>query len=621
MRIKSSIYLSIYLSILIAFLLFLTGPANATIITPESIEITTMSEDAGAWGYITATNNEGEDFLYNIVADMTPMPSGEPLISTSGWAFLQPGQTLSTLYFVVNKTPVGEYTSTVYVEKSKKREQNNFWELVERNEIPVRVTVVPPKIDVSPLSAEVTAQECTTPPIFSFTVWNEGITAYSFYAVYGEHWMNFTNLGLGHKDMFYIEPGQIRSVTVGFDGWDQGVATYEGDVIITSMSAPTVVATLPFTVRFVPSSIVLDPTELDVNVKKCSLPPPAYFAVKNEGDKTFWASATSDKDWIRTSHDGPFEVKPGRAKRVDVYLEVGDFEPGTYTGNINVKACSTTVTLPVKVHVIDTECAVLKYVSGDAQTGAVCKTLTNPFVVAVENENEVRVDWEITHSPEGSGPVWAGDMTLPEGSRILYKKYLKLGSRTGEYYAHAVCPDCTGGSPQSFRATAKCPDVPPYYQNDARWGGDFYANTDQYIKNKGCATTSIAMVMGRYGSTATPKEWDDFMADSGGYDSKANVDWRVPPNIEERLERVLFDKSSNPLSNSLMDPYLERCVPVIVKVVNPSTNSWHWVVVTGKVGGGYSINDPGYGARTTLSAYNNEIYAIQVYEVTNGGCQ
>ncbi|MBI4822794.1 MAG: hypothetical protein HY805_00975 [Nitrospirae bacterium] len=141
------------------------------------------------------------------------------------------------------------------------------------------------------------------------------------------------------------------------------------------------------------------------------------------------------------------------------------------------------------------------------------------------------------------------------------------------------------------------------------------------IKAKGCALTSLAMVMGIYGSEALPDEWNRFML-SGGYTEDARVRWDVPEYIG--LASLSFSKTSGdddtPLQNSLIDPYLKKCMPVIVKVYNPTTGNMHWVVVTGKSGNIYNINDPGYRNRENLQAYSNEIFAIRVYKKT-GGCQ
>ena len=294
----------------------------------------------------------------------------------------------------------------------------------------------------------------------------------------------------------------------------------------------------------------------------------------------------------------------------------------------------------------------LQYVSGNGQVGDICETLKEPFGVRIPNAcDDVSVNWQVTGSPQGGGGNISQSLTIKEGADMLSSAYLRLGSLPGDYLTEASCPECSDGSPQVFTAKAKCPPVPEYRQYDYpdeaydTWckyddpktketttvnktcGYDDKDNLKegyaQYkIKAKGCALTSMAMVAKRYyNSNPTPDIWNAFMTASGGYD-KGDVNWHALTNTDLQLETALYKKSETPLSNSIMDTYLAKCMPVIVKVINPNTGSWHWIVVTQKLGGGdYLIQDPGYSGRLLLSAYGNKIYAIQVYGNKIGGCQ
>ena len=326
---------------------------------------------------------------------------------------------------------------------------------------------------------------------------------------------------------------------------------------------------------------------------------------------------------------------------------------------------------------------ILKYVSGSGQEDFICKTLQNPFVVSVSGttQGSVGVNWQITEAPSGSNASIIGETSTFADSEIISSAYLKFGSLPGSYTTEARCSECTKGSPQVFNANAVCPTVTRYSQGDSNWGNDAYDtwckrvdasgnvigkgtcqceildNSEppnvidngicqyvngslkpnyrlkkgyvQYtIQSKGCALTSLMMVMKRYGSKALPDEWNAFMtACVKSYNQNGNVDWKTPTYIG--LVSLDFSNSSEtPLSNSQMDSYLEKCMPIIVKVKNwkqkkDGTWTWnyHWVVVTEKSGNTYSINDPGYRDRTTLTAhkYNNEIYGIVAYK-KEGGC-
>lgn len=75
-----------------------------------------------------------------------------------------------------------------------------------------------------------------------------------------------------------------------------------------------------------------------------------------------------------------------------------------------------------------------------------------------------------------------------------------------------------------------------------------------------------------------------------------------------------------PLPREILDDFLNKCMPVIVSVVNQKTGGLHWVVVTGTSGSDYTINDPGFRAQDKLSGYG-DIYGIRVYKDNYGGCQ
>ena len=67
--------------------------------------------------------------------------------------------------------------------------------------------------------------------------------------------------------------------------------------------------------------------------------------------------------------------------------------------------------------------------------------------------------------------------------------------------------------------------------------------------------------------------------------------------------------------------------PVIVQADHQYGGSRHehWVLVTGKIGGDYTINDPSKAfkeedQKTKLSQYG-DIYALRVFKSKNGGCR
>jgi len=314
---------------------------------------------------------------------------------------------------------------------------------------------------------------------------------------------------------------------------------------------------------------------------------------------------------------------------------------------------------------IDEGCGkILQYYSGSGQEGFICETIKEPFKVKVasssgEPETGIGIGWEVKTQPNGAGAsvTPTNSATNSEG---LASTTLKLGISPGDYAVESTCSACTEGSPQTFTATAKCPDVPQYYQDDysddydgicaisidpntnKKYGvkpcekdaqGNVLSTEIPYtIADKGCALSSMSMVMGRYGMLFSPNSLNGVLtSDINGYTPEGDVWWQVVElfsgSNEEELQYVDRDvykgshKRGKPVTKSLMDDYLKKCMSVIAQVYNLTTGNMHWVVVTGKTGNDYTINDPSkQNNYKFLSQYGN-IYNIRPYNNTNGGCQ
>lgn len=200
-----------------------------------------------------------------------------------------------------------------------------------------------------------------------------------------------------------------------------------------------------------------------------------------------------------------------------------------------------------------------------------------------------------------------------------------------------------------------------YKQADSRWGGLDY---DRYIeridtlkvgksieidtvyfkvRRKGCALTTLAMMLQHLGKNETPGTlvekmspdyidpqsrnilWDEYIDDS--YDDLIfkRVDGVFPVKVKNQRGqslKTLSGKDSVDLSKALplplshLDDLLDKCIPVAVLVLNPTFNTNHFVVVTKKRDNDYEILDPG-SSRTHLSQYTNSngtIYGIRYVE-------
>ena len=161
-------------------------------------------------------------------------------------------------------------------------------------------------------------------------------------------------------------------------------------------------------------------------------------------------------------------------------------------------------------------------------------------------------------------------------------------------------------------------DVPLLRQNEGAWASDIYNlyGSDRIadtIAKWGCATTSAAMVLSYYsGVQVDPKDLDDWLAASSGYTPKHGVIWtRIPWFAWERLGLTLAQPVYAATTLSRLDSALafENENPPIVNVCwkdcsDTNEARWHWVVVIGKSGSEYLINDPsGWLNRQTLGQY------------------
>ena len=155
-----------------------------------------------------------------------------------------------------------------------------------------------------------------------------------------------------------------------------------------------------------------------------------------------------------------------------------------------------------------------------------------------------------------------------------------------------------------------------FSESDPRWTNLSYAGSSDKIggtNGKGCALTSLAMALTGAGIAQDPGLLNSLLMTNGGYDKGGNVQWDSAVNTAAKAAGTpdisFHDVRSS--STSVLDNLLSQGHPVIV-AVNPTQNSqgqtqWgHFVVVTGKQGSSYTINDPGWpNSRTTLDAYNN----------------
>ncbi|MDO8613596.1 MAG: C39 family peptidase [Dehalococcoidia bacterium] len=178
--------------------------------------------------------------------------------------------------------------------------------------------------------------------------------------------------------------------------------------------------------------------------------------------------------------------------------------------------------------------------------------------------------------------------------------------------------DLTGGGDKDYDdvvfniSPAFAPGVPLYKQCDPNWSGS-YNHTSATICGLGCALTSVVMILRHYGVDTDPNRLNDWLNANGGYDRDGHIRWWTIPNYAKSLGidlryQAVESKVSRDLKVQRLNELVDAGIPVIVGVPYCGKlgceNPGHFVVVTGRQGGTWSVNDPGGHGGQTLDAYN-----------------
>jgi peptidoglycan hydrolase-like protein with peptidoglycan-binding domain len=179
---------------------------------------------------------------------------------------------------------------------------------------------------------------------------------------------------------------------------------------------------------------------------------------------------------------------------------------------------------------------------------------------------------------------------------------------------------------------AKCPH---FSQGDSKWGSRELGSSSS-ISAKGCAITSVAMVLKYYGRNVNPGTLDRYLDANDGYD-KNSVKWGVSFKCgeSEDLPEITFSKFERSKANfaSVLDDRIKNNLPTIAQVdygSDANTKGNHFVVIVGRTKDGYIMNDPatrrGDGAsdpradnivETTRRKQGYEIVSLRLFDVTD----
>jgi len=152
-----------------------------------------------------------------------------------------------------------------------------------------------------------------------------------------------------------------------------------------------------------------------------------------------------------------------------------------------------------------------------------------------------------------------------------------------------------------------------FAQGDARWSDDALGQTESTMGEEGCAVSSSAMVLAFYGQDIDPGRLNAFLTTNGGYTPQGWLYWEKAADFIPGMVRHAYEDLP---SYFLIDSNLLRGNPVIVRVHLPNGVT-HFVVIVGKVGFEYLIQDPASGGEFgtyPLQKLAPEIEALRFYE-------
>lgn len=164
-------------------------------------------------------------------------------------------------------------------------------------------------------------------------------------------------------------------------------------------------------------------------------------------------------------------------------------------------------------------------------------------------------------------------------------------------------------------ALAQRMDVPVWKQADSRWAGMHLGGSSYIMSRSGCAVTASAMVAAYFGSDKDPGELCRALNANGGLTRAGDLYWqRIPAAAGGTIKYVA---RYNYCSLSRINQELDAGYPVVAKVHRKGNT--HFVVITGRSGSRYYINDPAGGLKTTLNEqYGNPKTAIHGFRVYRG---
>jgi hypothetical protein len=157
-------------------------------------------------------------------------------------------------------------------------------------------------------------------------------------------------------------------------------------------------------------------------------------------------------------------------------------------------------------------------------------------------------------------------------------------------------------------------ETPFYLQRDEQWKNETIGSGETLAK-VGCTVSSLAMALGHYGVSFTPKTLNDALKTNEGYTRRGWLQWSAVSRISGG--KVSVRVLAKPTHDDI-DAALEARHPVLVKVFINHVIP-HWVLVVGKEGMEYLMRDPLDEGKSLkrLSGYRSDIFGVRIVEPSN----
>ena len=155
--------------------------------------------------------------------------------------------------------------------------------------------------------------------------------------------------------------------------------------------------------------------------------------------------------------------------------------------------------------------------------------------------------------------------------------------------------------------------VPRFAQGDERWANDSLAGTQGTMAAEGCAVSSAAMVLQFYGFELDPGQLNQFLISHDGFTAEGWLRWEKAADFPPGKAKKAYEDLP---SFFLIDRNLLRGNPVIIRLRLPGGVT-HFVVIVGKRGSHYLIQDPGSGGEQgiyPLDELTEKIEALRFYQ-------